>query len=75
MSDRRDPRTHPDAELEEFRRLMEVPDSFEDGFSPASLIGALFIALVMVPGALYMQLVAGLGIGDAAQWVTVLLFV
>lgn len=75
MSDRRDVRTHPDAELEEFRRLLEVPDSFEDGFSVASLIGALFIALVMVPGALYMQLVAGLGIGDAAQWVTVLLFV
>ena len=29
----------------------------------------------MVPGALYMELVAGAGIGGAAQWVTVLLFV
>ncbi len=75
MSDRRDVNRHPDAELEEFRRLLEVPDSFEDGFSVASLIGALFIALIMVPAALYMQLVAGVGIGDAAQWVTVLLFV
>lgn len=75
MSDRPRRDAHFDAELEEFRRLLEVPDSFEDGFSLASLIGALFIALVMVPGAIYMQLVAGLGIGDAAQWVTVLLFV
>ncbi len=75
MTDKQRAQRHPDAELEEFRSLMEVPDSFEDGFSVTSLIGALFIALVMVPGALYMQLVAGLGIGDAAQWVTVLLFV
>lgn len=65
----------PDKELEEFRQLLEVPDTFEDGFNLTSLIGTLFVALVMVPGALYMGLVAGVGIGGAAQWVTVLLFV
>ncbi len=65
----------PDAELEEFRQIMEVPSTFEDGFSLSSLLGTLFVALVMVPGALYMELVAGMGIGGAAQWVTVLLFV
>ena len=48
---------------------------FEDGFSLSSLLGTLFVALVMVPGALYMELVAGLGVGNAAQWVTVILFV
>lgn len=64
-----------DAELEEFRAIMEAPEDFEDGFSLSSLLGTLFVALVMVPGALYMELVAGLGIGQAAQWVTVLLFV
>ncbi|NLB68098.1 MAG: hypothetical protein GX804_00190 [Lentisphaerae bacterium] len=64
-----------DKELEEFRQLLEVPDTFEDGFSLASFIGSLFVALVMVPGSLYMSLVAGMGIGGAAQWVTVLLFV
>lgn len=64
-----------DAELETFRSIMEVPTSFEDGFTLSSLLGTLFVALVMVPGALYMELVAGMGIGGAAQWVTVLLFV
>ena len=64
-----------DAELEEFRSVMEVPGRFEEGFSLSSLLGTLFLALVMVPGALYMELVAGMGIGGAAQWVTVLLFV
>lgn len=68
-------RNEVDAELEEFRSIMEVPESFEEGFSLSSLLGTLFVALVMVPGALYMELVAGLGIGGAAQWVTVLLFV
>ena len=64
-----------DAELEQFRRLLEIPDSFDEGFNLTSLLGTLFVALVMVPGALYMELVAGTGIGGAAQWVTVLLFV
>ena len=64
-----------DPELEQFRQLLEVPDSFDEGFNLTSLVGTLFVALVMVPGALYMELVAGMGIGGAAQWVTVLLFV
>ncbi len=64
-----------DRELEEFRQLLEVPDTFENGYNITSLIGTLFVAAVMVPGALYMELVAGTGIGGAAQWVTVLLFV
>lgn len=64
-----------DKELEEFRQLLEVPDTFENGFNITSLVGTLFVAAVMVPGALYMELVAGTGIGGAAQWVTVLLFV
>jgi len=64
-----------DKELEEFRNLMEVPTSFEDGFNIRSLAGALFVGLVMVPGSIYMRLLAGgHGIGPAAQWVTVILF-
>ncbi len=65
---------HLDKEFEEFRGMMEVPDTFEDGFSWSSLIGALFVAMLMVPGAIYMQLLAGMGVGPAAQWVTVILF-
>jgi hypothetical protein len=64
-----------DFELEEFRSLMEVPSSFEEGFNWFSLAGVLFIAVLMVPGAIYMNLLAGWYIGPAAQWVTVILFV
>ncbi len=65
-----------DAELEEFRSLMEVPSSFEEGFNWSSLLGALFISFIMVPGAIYMGLLAGTQqVGLAAQWVTVILFV
>ena len=64
-----------DKELEEFRNLMKVPSTFEEGFSWASFVGAVFVALLMVPGAMYMGLMAGTGIGSAAQWVTVILFI
>lgn len=47
---------------------------FEDGFTLKTVIGALFIALIMLPGGLYLGLVAGQGIGDAAEWVTIVLF-
>ncbi len=63
-----------DRELEEFRSQMTPPSEFEEGFSWLSLLGALFIGLIMVPGAMYMGLLAGEGIGPAAQWVTVILF-
>lgn len=71
----RPPAARVDREIEEFRGIMEVPSSFEEGFNWASLAGALFIAILMVPGALYMGLLAGHGIGPAAQWVTVILFI
>ena len=64
-----------DRELEEFRTLMEVPSQFDEGFNWTSLFAAVFIALLMVPGAIYMSLLAGQGIGPAAQWVTVILFI
>lgn len=65
-----------DKELEEFRQVMEVPSTFEDGFNWTALLGAFFIALLMVPGALYMGLLAGVeNIGAASQWVTVILFI
>ena len=65
-----------DKELEQFRQVMEVPSTFEEGFTWTSLIGALFVALLMVPGAIYMGLLAGVeNIGAASQWVTVILFI
>jgi hypothetical protein len=47
---------------------------FEEGFSMKSIIGAIFVGFVMVPGAMYLGLVAGQGLGPAAQWVTIVLF-
>lgn len=66
---------HLDKELQEYKNLMEVPSHFDDGFTLSAFFGAIFIALVMIPGAIYMQLIAGVGIGAAAQWVTVILFI
>lgn len=64
------------AELEEYRRLMEPPppEEFEEGFSVRTVLGALFVAFVMLPGAAYLSLVTGTGLGAAPQWVTVILF-
>lgn len=48
--------------------------AFQDGFTLKTFIGALFIALFMLPGGMYLGLVAGQGVGDAAEWVTIVLF-
>ncbi|MCG3147142.1 MAG: hypothetical protein PCFJNLEI_00579 [Verrucomicrobiae bacterium] len=64
----------PDQDLEQYRNVMTPPGTFEEGFSWASVIGAVFIGVLMVPGSMYMSLLAGVGVGPAAKWVTVLLF-
>ncbi|HWD41443.1 MAG TPA: hypothetical protein VG944_21545, partial [Fimbriimonas sp.] len=48
--------------------------AFDEGFTLKTFIGTLFIALFMLPGGLYLGLVAGQGVGDAAEWVTIVLF-
>ncbi len=47
---------------------------YVDGFSSRTVIGALFVAIVMMPGAVYLGLVAGQTLGAAAEWVTIILF-
>jgi hypothetical protein len=44
------------SELEQYRRLMEPPppEEFEEGFSIRTILGALFVAFVMLPGAAYL---------------------
>lgn len=61
-------------EVEEYRSLLEPPDRFEEGFTIRTIIGVLFISLIMTPGEMYLGLFTGGGIGAAAQWVTVILF-
>ena len=47
---------------------------FEEGFTIKTVIGAVFIAFIMLPGAMYLGLVAGQDLGPAAEWVTIVLF-
>jgi hypothetical protein len=53
---------------------VEEADEYVDGFSWRTVFGALFIGLIMMPGAIYLSLVAGQGMGPAAEWVTIILF-
>lgn len=47
---------------------------YEDGFSLRVVLGAFFVGLVMMPGSIYMGLIAGQTLGPAAEWVTIILF-
>jgi hypothetical protein len=64
-----------DREFQEFRDLMKRPDTFADGFNIGTVLMGLFVGFVMAPASVYMNLVAGLHMGEAAKWVTVLLYV
>ncbi len=54
---------------------MPRPDKFSDGFNIGTVLMGLFVGFVMAPASVYMSLVAGLQMGEAAKWVTVLLYV
>ncbi len=58
--------------VEETSGEEEVP--YDEGFTAKTVIGSLFVGLIMAPGAIYLGLVAGAGLGSAAQWVTIVLF-
>src|SRR5437773_12069167 len=64
-----------DSELKQFRDLMPPPDRWDEGFGLKSMVGGLFVGLIMTPASMYMQLVVGSDIGPAAQWVTIILFI
>ncbi|MCH8274952.1 MAG: OPT/YSL family transporter [Armatimonadetes bacterium] len=81
MADRleRKVRMSPADELERARTRAETqaregPVAFFEGFTIRTVLGALFVAFVMLPGGLFLGLVAGQGIGEAAEWVTIVLF-
>jgi hypothetical protein len=65
---------YEDKELQEYRDLLKTPSEFEEGFDWKTVIGAIFIGFLMMPGSMYLQLVIGTGIGPAARWVTIILF-
>ncbi len=65
---------YEDKELQEYRDLLETPTEFDEGFDWKTVVGAIFIGFLMMPGSMYLQLVIGTGIGPAARWVTIILF-
>ncbi len=65
---------YDDKELSEYRDLLETPTTFEEGFDWKTVVGAVFIGFLMMPGSMYLNLVVGAGIGPAARWVTIILF-
>ncbi|MSS72722.1 MAG: hypothetical protein EXS64_14710 [Candidatus Latescibacteria bacterium] len=71
---RKSPRD-PDAEIHEYRDLMTTPTTFEEGFTLRTILGVLFISVVMVPGNMYLSLMTGGSLGAAAEWVTIILFI
>ncbi|NLC55292.1 MAG: peptide transporter [Armatimonadetes bacterium] len=63
--------------LEAEAHLDALPEvtKFEEGFSWNTLIGALFVGVLMMPAAIYLGLVTGSSaIGSSAEWVTIILF-
>jgi hypothetical protein len=50
-------------------------EPYENGFTWRSVLGAFFIAFVMLPGVIFMGLMIGQDLGTAADWVTIILFV
>jgi len=65
-----------DKELESYRQLMTPPDTFAEGFSWKTIVGAFFLGMVMMPATMYLQLFAGVqgNITEASRWVTIIIF-
>ena len=61
-------------ELTSYRDLMQPPTHFREGFTARTVAGAFFVGFIMMPGAIYMGLIAGTSLGAAAEWVTIILF-
>jgi hypothetical protein len=58
----------------ETRPVELEPTSFEEGFTIKTVLGALFVGFLMMPGSIYLGLVVGQNLGPAAEWTTIILF-
>ena len=68
--------TLQEQELDRYRGLISPPEVFADGFNWRTVISAVFLGFIMMPGAMYLSLVVGNvgSIATASQWVTIILF-
>ena len=55
------------------RRPELEPKEFLEGFTIKTFLGALFIGVIMMPGAIYLALMMGQSMGSAGQWTTIIL--
>jgi len=55
--------------------IMPEDAPYEHGFNMTTVWGALFVGFIMLPGAIYLGLVMGQGLGGGAAWVTIILFI
>ena len=62
-------------EYADLRRDEDVPQQFEDGFGWKAMLGGFFVGFFIVPGSMYIGLMLGQGLGAAADWVTLILFI
>ena len=49
--------------------------AYEDGFNSRTIWAAFFVGLIMLPGAIYLELVTGKSFAGAAEWVTIIMFI
>jgi hypothetical protein len=54
--------------------VTEEVEDFQEGFGVKTVIGAFFVALIMTPASIFLSLTTGGGLGSAAQWSTIILF-
>ncbi len=63
------------SEFEAYRELVLPPEQASGGFTLRTVLGVLFVALVLTPGELYLGLFGGGVLAGASPWLAALVFV
>jgi len=63
------------SETHEDYQFVSPEAPFEPGFNIKTLIAAIFVGFLMLPGAIYLGLVTGQSMAGGAEWVTLILFI
>ena len=74
MADTEKPKTERPKEYWEERPAELEPTEFKEGFTFKTILGALFVGFLMMPGSIYLGLMVGSHLGPAAEWTTIILF-